>query len=40
MSFKVGDTTFGFTMRVPECDEASVDDLFHPMPNGRLKLTL
>lgn len=27
MSFKVGDTTFGFTMRVPESDEAAVDGL-------------
>jgi len=28
MSFKTGHTTFGFTMRVPESDEAEVDDLF------------
>lgn len=27
MNFKVGDTTFGFTMRVPESDEAAVDGL-------------
>ena len=27
MTFKVGNTTFGFTMRVPEKDEAAVDDL-------------
>ena len=27
MGFKVGDTTFGFTMRVPESDEAAVDGL-------------
>jgi hypothetical protein len=28
MSFKVGNTTFGFTMRVPASDEIAVDDLF------------
>ena len=28
MSFKVGNTTFGFTMRVPESDEMQVDELF------------
>jgi len=28
MSFKVGNTTFGFTMRVPESDEMKVDELF------------
>ena len=27
MNFKVVDTTFGFTMRVPESDEAAVDGL-------------
>jgi hypothetical protein len=27
MSFKVGNTTFGFTMRVPDSDENAVDDL-------------
>ena len=27
MSFKIGNTTFGFTMRVPSSDEAKVDDL-------------
>ena len=27
MSFKTGNTTFGFTMRVPESDAAAVDDL-------------
>ena len=27
MSFKIGDTTFGFTMRVPSSDEAKIDDL-------------
>ena len=27
MSFKTGNTTFGFTMRVPDSDERSVDDL-------------
>lgn len=27
MSFNVGNTTFGFTMRVPESDEKAVDDL-------------
>ena len=27
MGFEVGNTTFGFTMRVPESDEASVDEL-------------
>lgn len=28
MSFKIGDTTFGFNMRVPACNEIAVDDLF------------
>ena len=28
MSFNVGHTTFGFTMRVPETEAATVDDLF------------
>ena len=28
MSFEKGHTTFGFTMRVPDSDEAAVDDLF------------
>jgi hypothetical protein len=28
MGFKTGHTTFGFTMRVPESDEAAVDELF------------
>ena len=27
MSFKIGNTTFGFTMRVPSQDEAKIDDL-------------
>ena len=27
MSFDVGHTTFGFTMRVPDVDVAAVDDL-------------
>jgi hypothetical protein len=27
MSFKVGNTAFGFTMRVPDSDEAAVDSL-------------
>ena len=27
MSFNVGNTTFGFTMRVPETEAAAVDDL-------------
>ena len=27
MGFKIGNTTFGFTMRVPVSDEASIDDL-------------
>ena len=27
MSFNIGNTTFGFTMRVPESDAAAVDDL-------------
>ena len=27
MSFDVGHTTFGFTMRVPDADVATVDDL-------------
>ena len=27
MSFKIGNTTFGFTMRVPASDESSVDEL-------------
>ena len=27
MGFEVGNTTFGFTMRVPKSDEASVDEL-------------
>ena len=27
MSFDVGHTTFGFTMRVPDADVAAVDDL-------------
>ena len=27
MSFKIGNTTFGFTMRVPSSDEAKIDDL-------------
>ena len=27
MSFDVGNTTFGFTMRVPDADVAAVDDL-------------
>ena len=28
MSFEKGHTTFGFTKRVPDSDEAAVDDLF------------
>ena len=28
MGFEKGHTTFGFTMRVPDSDEAAVDDLF------------
>ena len=28
MSFEKGHTTFGFTMRVPDSDEAAVDDIF------------
>ena len=27
MSFNIGNTTFGFTMRVPSSDEAKIDDL-------------
>ena len=27
MTFKTGNTTFGFTMRVPATDEAEIDDL-------------
>lgn len=27
MSFEIGSTAFGFTMRVPETDETAVDDL-------------
>ena len=27
MTFKTGNTTFGFTMRVPATDEAKIDDL-------------
>ena len=27
MSFKIGNTTFGFTMRVPQSEESEVDDL-------------
>ena len=27
MSFQIGNTTFGFTMRVPSSDEAKIDDL-------------
>ena len=27
MSFEIGNTAFGFTMRVPETDETAVDDL-------------
>ena len=27
MSFNAGSTTFGFTMRVPESDEAAIDEL-------------
>ena len=27
MSFKIGNTTFGFTMRVPASDETGIDDL-------------
>ncbi len=27
MSFKIGHTTFGFTMRVPDSDVAAVDEL-------------
>ena len=27
MGFEVGNTAFGFTMRVPESDEAAVDDI-------------
>lgn len=27
MSFKIGNTTFGFTMRVPAADETKIDDL-------------
>ena len=29
MSFENGNTTFGFTMRVPESDASTVDDLIH-----------
>ena len=29
MSFKSGSTTFGFTMRVPETEAATVDDLIY-----------
>jgi hypothetical protein len=27
MSFKIGNTSFGFTMRVPDSDGKAVDDL-------------
>ena len=27
MTFQIGNTTFGFTMRVPSSDEAKIDDL-------------
>ena len=33
MSFKVGNTTFGFTMSVPEGDEMKVDELFSSHAN-------
>ena len=29
MGFKIGNTTFGFTMRVPENEAAAVDDLIY-----------
>ena len=33
MSFKIGNTSFGFTMRVPDSDEKSVDDLLSAHAN-------
>ena len=33
MSFKIGNTTFGFTMRVPDSDEKAVDDLMSAHAN-------
>ena len=33
MSFKIGNTTFGFTMRVPDSDEKAVDDLLSAHAN-------
>ena len=33
MSFNVGNTTFGFSMRVPESDEMKVDELFSSHAN-------
>jgi hypothetical protein len=33
MSFKIGNTTFGFTMRVPNSDEKAVDDLLSAHAN-------
>ncbi|MDA8687529.1 hypothetical protein N9L98_00510 [bacterium] len=37
MSFKIGNTSFGFTMRVPDGDEKAVDDLLSVMQIGCLK---
>lgn len=33
MSFKIGNTAFGFTMRVPDSDEKAVDDLLSAHAN-------
>jgi len=33
MSFKIGNTSFGFTMRVPDSDEKAVDDLLSAHAN-------
>ena len=33
MSFKIGNTSFGFTMRVPDGDEKAVDDLLSAHAN-------
>ena len=33
MSFKIGNTTFGFTMRVPDSDQKAVDDLLSAHAN-------
>jgi len=33
MSFKIGNTTFGFTMRVPDSDEKAVDNLLSAHAN-------